>query len=45
MTLEPREVDLVVREPEVAFASADGDRLSGQPCPCDDAWTIVATWF
>lgn len=46
MTLEPREVDPVVREPVVEFARAgDGDELHGKPCPCVDALSRVATWL
>lgn len=46
MTLEPREADLVVREPGVNFIrAADDDKLHGMRCPCNDAWTYVATWF
>ncbi|MFG1942494.1 hypothetical protein [Nonomuraea sp. NPDC048826] len=46
MTLEPREADAVVREPEVGFArGADVDALHGKLCPCIDVWSRNTTYL
>jgi hypothetical protein len=46
MTLEPREADLVVREPGVDFArTADEDEPHAQLCPCYDVWSSNTTWL